>query len=208
MRERLRHFITKQFSNPSGFFGKFIGNGMAKRNVYDAQWTISLLSIQPHHRILEIGFGPGVSTQMASEKASQGFVAGIDHSRTMVEVASRRNATGIRSGRIELKQGDVAALSYPDESFDIAYSLHSIYFWQKPVDCLKELRRVLKPGGSLAITIQPKDKWARNIDADIMTLYDGKDVVSMFSEAGYRQVHMEIPPQGENVSLECIIGVK
>src|SRR5215216_1742710 len=164
MRERLQNFITKQFSNPNGICGKFIGNGMAKRNVYDAQWTVSLLNIQPHHRILEIGFGPGVSTQMASEKASKGFVAGIDHSRTMVHVASQRNADAIRSGLMELNQGDVALLPYPDESFDIAFSLHSIYFWQKPVDCLKELRRVLKPGGLLAITIQPKDKCGRRAD--------------------------------------------
>jgi ubiquinone/menaquinone biosynthesis C-methylase UbiE len=126
MQERLRNFMTKQFGNPSGLFGKFIGNGMARRNVYDAEWTVSLLNIQPHHHILEIGFGPGVSTQMASEKASQGFVAGIDHSRTMVQAASQRNAAAIRSGRMELKYGDVTSLSYPDQSFDIVFSLHSI----------------------------------------------------------------------------------
>ena len=208
MQKRLRKFITKQFGSPSGFFGKFIGNRMAKGNIYDAQWTVSLLDIQPHHRILEIGFGPGVSTQMAGEKASKGFVTGIDHSSTMVQAASKRNADAIRSGRMELNQGDVASLPYPDESFDIAFSLHSIYFWQNPVDCLKQLRRVLKPGGLLAITIQPKDKWEPNVDANIMTLYFGKDLASMFSDAGYRQAHIEIPPQEDKVSLECIIGVK
>ena len=208
MRERLQNFITKQFGNPSGLFGKFIGNGMAKRNLYDARWTVSLLGIQPHHRILEIGFGPGVSTQLAGEKASKGFVAGIDHSKTMVQAASRRNADAIRSGRMELNQGDVALLSYPDESFDIAYSLHSVYFWQKPVDCLKELRRVLKPGGLLAITIQPKDKWERNVDANSITLYFGKDLASMFSNAGYQNIHVKVPPQEDKIFLECVLGVK
>ena len=92
MQKMLRKFISKQFGNPSGLFGKFIGNGMAKRNIYDAKWTVSLLDIQPHHRVLEIGFGPGVSTQMAGDKASKGFIAGIDHSETMVQAASKRNA--------------------------------------------------------------------------------------------------------------------
>ena len=100
MQEKPRSFITKQFGNPSGLFGRLIGNRMARGNVYDAQWTISLLDIQPSHRILEIGFGPGVSTQMAGAKASKGFVSGIDHSETMVQAASKRNADAIRSGRM------------------------------------------------------------------------------------------------------------
>jgi len=208
MQERLRNFMTKQFGNPSGLFGKFIGNGMARRNVYDAEWTVSLLNIQPHHHILEIGFGPGVSTQMASEKASQGFVAGIDHSRTMVQAASQRNAAAIRSGRVELRYGDVSSLPYSDQSFDIVFSLHSIYFWPKPVDCLKEIKRVLKPDGLLAITIQPKDKWRPNVDSSIMTLYFGSEVASLFSEAGYRNIRVETSPQEDKESLECIIGVK
>jgi ubiquinone/menaquinone biosynthesis C-methylase UbiE len=208
MRERLRKFMTKQFGSPSGFFGKFIGNRMAKGNVYDAQWTVSLLDIQQGNRILEIGFGPGVSTQLASEKASKGFVAGIDHSETMVQAASQRNEAAIRSGRMELKHGDVSSLPYPDESFDTVFSLHSIYFWANPVDCLKELRRVLKPGGLLGITIQPKDKWEPVVDPSIMTLYFGSDLARMFSDAGYRDIRVEVSPQEDKTSLECILGVK
>lgn len=207
MRESLRNFITKQFGNPSGVFGRFIGKGMARNNKYDAQWTISLLDIQPDHRILEIGFGPGVSTQMAGHRASQGFVAGIDHSKTMVQAASNRNADAIQSGLMEIRQGDVSSLPYPDESFDLAFSLHSIYFWQNPVDCLKEIKRVLKPGGRLAITIQPKDKWRPNVDAEIMTLFFGSDVAALFSEAGYRNVHIEVPPPEDKMFLECILAV-
>ena len=208
MQERFRRFVTKQFGRPSGLFGKIIGNRMAKGNVFDARWTISLLDIQPDHRILEVGFGPGVSTQMASAKASKGFVSGIDHSQTMVQAASQRNADAIRSGRVELRHGDVSALPYPAESFDVAFSLHSIYFWRNPVDCLREIKRVLKPGGSLAITIQPKDKWTPKVDPGIMTLYFGEELVSMFSEAGYRDVRVKVPPQEDGVSLECVLGVK
>jgi ubiquinone/menaquinone biosynthesis C-methylase UbiE len=208
MRERMRNLMTRQFSSPSGFFGKFIGNRMAKGNVYDARWTVSLLDIQPHDRILEIGFGPGVSTQIASGRASKGFVAGIDHSQTMVQAASQRNAVAIRSGLMELKHGDVSALPYPDESFDTAFSLHSIYFWPNSVDCLKEIRRVLKPCGLLGITIQPRDKWEPVVDPDIMTLYFGSDVARMFSDAGYRDIRVEVAPQEDKIFLECILGVR
>jgi ubiquinone/menaquinone biosynthesis C-methylase UbiE len=208
MRKWFNTFTTRQFGNPSGLFGKFIGNGMAKRNIYHAQWTVSLLDIQPQQRVLEIGFGPGVSTQIVAEKASQGFVAGIDHSQTMIQAASQRNAKAIQTGRMELKQGEVGSLPYPDESFDIVLSLHSIYFWQNPVECLREIKRVLRPDGRLAITIQPKDKWVQNVDDKVMTLYFGKDLASMFSEAGYRNVRVQIPPAEDRKSLECVIGVK
>ncbi len=207
MREKLQSFITKQFGNPSGVLGRFIGNRMARGNAYDAQWTISLLDIQPQDRILEIGFGPGVSTQMAGERASKGFVAGIDHSEAMVQLAGKRNANAIRSGRMELKQGEVYSLPYPDRSFDRAYSLHSIYFWPSPVDCLKEIKRVLKPDGLLAITIQPKDRWKPNVDVSIMTLYFGNDLAALFSEAGYRNVRVEVPAPGDHRFLECILGI-
>ena len=208
MQKKIRRFVTTQFRNPRGIFGKIIGNRMAKGNLYDAQWTISLLNIQPGDHLLEIGFGPGVSTQLASEKANKGFVAGIDHSQTMVQLASQRNATAIQAGLMELKQGEVSALPYPDQSFDLAFSLHSIYFWHNPVDCLKEIKRVLKPDGLLAITILPKDKWGPRVDTSIMTLYFGNEVSALLAGAGYRMIRVEILPREGKTSLECILGVK
>ena len=210
IKDRLSTFIWRQFGNPSGIFGRLIGNRMARGNEYDASWTVSLLNIQPEDRILEIGFGPGVSTQYASEKAAKGFVAGIDHSETMVQAARRRNAAAIQAGRIDLKQGDVASLPYPDESFDKAFSIHSIYFWPKPVDCLKELRRVLKPGGLLAVTILPKDKWSdRQIgESSQVTLYFGQDLARLFSDAGFREVRVEVNPEPDKFPGECVLGVK
>ena len=206
MRKKLQKFITGQFGNPSGFIGKLIGNRMAKGNVYDAQWTISLLDIQPDHRVLEIGFGPGISTKMASEKAFGGFVAGIDHSSTMVQSAVQRNADGIRSGKVELKQGEADSLPYSDRSFDIVYSLHSIYFWKNPLACLIEIKRVLKPGGLLAITIQPRSFWKREVDTSIMTLYSGEELASLFSEAGFQNVRVEVSVPKAEGYLECILG--
>ncbi len=206
--DKVSKFVWRQFRKPSGLFGWFIGNSMARRNVYDASWTISLLDIQPESRVLEIGFGPGVSTQYASEKASKGFVAGIDHSETMVQSAHKRNAAAVQAGRIDLKQGDVASLPYPDESFDKAFSIHSIYFWAQPIDCIKELRRVSKPGGLLAITIKPKDKWDKEPESSLRTLYFGKDLVTMFTTAGFREVRVQVCPEQDKFPGECVLGVK
>ena len=210
LKDRIARFFWRQFGKPSGWFGRVIGNRMAEGNVYDAQWTISLLDIQPEHHILEIGFGPGVSTRFAAEKATQGFVAGIDHSETMVQAARKRNLENIQAGRMELEQGDVASLPYPDETFDKVFSLHSIYFWNKPVECLQELRRVLKPGGLLAITILPKDRWSelQQRETNLRTLYFSADLVAMFGAAGFREVRVEVSPKPNQFPRECVLGIK
>lgn len=210
LKDRIARFLWRQFRQPSGWLGRLIGNRMAEGNVYDAQWTVSLLDIHPEHHILEIGFGPGVSPHLAAEKATQGFVAGIDHSETMVRAARKRNLETIQARRMELKQGDVASLPYPDETFDKAFSLHSIYFWNKPVECLQELRRVLKSGGLLAITILPKDKWneLQQRETNLRTLYFGADLVAMFDAAGFREVRVEVSPKPDQSPRECVLGIK
>jgi|RhiMetdeSRZDD1v2_1073273.scaffolds.fasta_scaffold23648_8 ubiquinone/menaquinone biosynthesis C-methylase UbiE len=210
LKDRIARFLWRQFRKPSGVFGRIIGNRMAEGNVYDARWTVSLLDIQPEHHVLEIGFGPGVSTHYAAEKATKGFVAGIDHSETMVQAARQRNIETIQAGRMDLKQGDVASLPYLDETFDRAFSIHSIYFWAKPIECLRELRRVLKPGGLLAITIQPKDKWdeLQQRESSLRTLYFSPDLVPMFDAAGFRGVRVEICPEPDQFPGECVLGLK
>jgi ubiquinone/menaquinone biosynthesis C-methylase UbiE len=207
--EFIRKYISGQFGRPSGVFGRMIERSMSKRTTVDAEWTLSLLNIQPTSYILEIGFGGGVSTQLASQKASQGFVAGIDHSTIMVQAASKRNAGAIKAGRMELKQGDAGDIPYPDESFDIVFSLHSIYFWHNPHECLQGFRRVLKPGGLLAITIQPKNKWREEqLNTSGMILFFGNQICEMFSAAGFQNVRMESHTENEEISLQCILGNK
>src|SRR5215216_7451368 len=186
--DMIGRFIASQFRKPSGLLGRLIGNGMARGNEAEARWTIDLLNIQPDTRVLEIGFGPGVAIQHAAQQAVQGHVSGIDYSETMVQVARKRNASAIRNGLVDLTHGDVRSLPYMDESFDRAFTIHCIYFWAEPTTCLREVRRVLRTNGVLAITIQPKDKWPprRTPPADVFTLYRGSEVVQLVTDVGFQ----------------------
>ena len=45
-------------------------------------------------------------------------------------------------------------------------------------------------------------------ERNVMTLYFGSNLAQLFSQAGFRDVHVEVPPQEDKVFLECILGVK
>ncbi len=204
----IARFIAGQSRKPTGFFGRLVANSMARGNEYEVGWTVTLLSVQADDRVLEVGFGPGVGIQLVSQKATHGLTAGVDLSPTMVQVARQRNSAAIQTGRVELKQGDVAALPYGDDSFDKAFAIHAIYFWPQPTQGLKELRRVLKPGGLLAMTVLPKDKWERTPPSDIFTLYGAGDIERLLAEAGFREVRVETSPQPDKFPGVCVRGVK
>ena len=204
----IARYIARQFSRPTGLLGRVIGRGMARHNEREARWTIDLLAIEPDARVLEIGFGPGVAIQYAAERATRGHVSGIDCSEAMLTMARKRNVSWLADGLVDLTKADVQSLPYPDDSFDRAFAIHCIYFWRDPAVCLREIRRVLRPEGVVAITIRPINQWqGRKPPADVFHLYRGDEVAKLLSDSGFRHPHVEPYPQREKPG-ECILAVK
>ena len=203
-------FIANQFRKPSGLLGRLIGSGMARGNEPEARWTVDLLNIQPGTHVLEIGFGPGVGIQYAAEQVTQGHVSGIDYSETMVQAARKRNAAAIKNGVVDLRHGDVRSLPFEDETFDRVFTIHSIYFWAEPTACLREIRRVSRTNGVLAITILPKDRWAswRTPPTNVFQLYSAGEVAQLVVDAGFQDARVEEHPQPDTFPGECILALK
>lgn len=94
----------------------------------------------PGGRVLDVGCGPG---HLAARLADRGLhVAAIDLDPAMVERARRRLAA-----RAETAVADVAALPFPDASFDVVVSTLSMHHWADHAAGLAEVARVLRPGG-------------------------------------------------------------
>ncbi|MFN8448275.1 MAG: class I SAM-dependent methyltransferase [Anaerolineae bacterium] len=123
-------YIDGQYRQPTGLIGRWIGSRMAQQHRPENQWTVNLLDVQPIDHILEVGFGPGIAIHEVARRAA--FVGGVDFSRAMLTSASKRNASAIREGMVDLRLGDAARLPFADASFDKAYSIHSIYFLALP----------------------------------------------------------------------------
>ena len=151
----MRNILMRMFGRPQGALRRLGGVIMARMNADCGAWVCGLLEVGPTDRVLEVGFGPGVVIQRLSNLATAGHVAGIDQSPEMVEQARARNATAIQSGRVDLRHGSVESLPFDDDSFDKVLAINAMQVWTDPVAGLREMRRVMKRGGRIALGFTP-----------------------------------------------------
>ena len=151
----MRSILMRAFGRPQGILGRLGGVIMARTNADCGAWVTDVLGVTPNDRVLEMGFGPGVVIQRLAKLAAAGHVAGIDLSREMVEQARARNATAVQDGRVELRHGSVEDLPFDDNSFDKALTINSMQLWPDVIAGLREVRRVMKAAGSIAVGFTP-----------------------------------------------------
>jgi ubiquinone/menaquinone biosynthesis C-methylase UbiE len=191
----------KYYAKPEGALGWLAGQIMARRNKERSEFVLALLDFQPQDQVLEIGFGPGADVRRASDMA--GFVAGVDHSSLMVKQASQRNAAAIRAGKVKLELAPANQLPFGDAQFDKIFAINSAQFWKDSVGTIKEVGRVLKPGGVLALAIQPRNKGA----TDDHAYQAGRGLADAMKKAGFSEVRCE-SRQMAPVSTVCALGTK
>ncbi|WP_424211067.1 methyltransferase domain-containing protein [Streptomyces sp. BI20] len=121
-----------------------------------------LPDLRPGARVLDVGCGPGtITADFAHLVGPEGSVVGVDASAEVVEKA--RAAAAERGARnAEFATGDVYALDFPDDSFDVVHAHQVLQHLSDPVAALREMRRVTRPGGVVA---------ARDADYAAMTWY-------------------------------------
>ncbi|MPW20264.1 methyltransferase domain-containing protein [Paraburkholderia sp. CNPSo 3157] len=124
---------------------------MANMNAACAAWAIDLLDVRASDRVIEIGFGPGVGIRLLAQKATAGKIAGVDPSPEMLAQAAARNAQAIARGQVDLRQGSAGRLPFDDDTFDKALAINSMQVWPDAAAGLAELRRVMRPGATLAL---------------------------------------------------------
>ena len=105
------------------------------------------MGIKPGDRILEVGVGTGINAPLYPRNC---HVTGVDFSPKMLAKARERvERKGISN--VRLLEMDAAKLSFPDNSFDIVYAPYVISVVSDPVQVVREMRRVCRPGGKFIV---------------------------------------------------------
>lgn len=108
------------------------------------------MGMKPGMRVLDVGCGAGAFTRFVAEALEgRGAVVGVDHDEDLL--AKARASTPARDGlEVEFRRADALKLDFPDASFDAVVSGFLLCILPSPLDALREMRRVTKPGGLIA----------------------------------------------------------
>jgi ubiquinone/menaquinone biosynthesis C-methylase UbiE len=188
----LRRALAHQLARPSGLPGRFMGRTLDRVNSRVNQIALDQLSLDPGDRLLDVGFGGGLLMREALARVPGIFVTGIDVSHPMLARAEKLFRDGIRSGRVEIREADVAAIPYADGRFDKAAAINTMHFWSRPGLGLSELRRVLVPGGLLVIAVRPRDFLERiRFTKYGYVAYDTAELERLLRTAGFESIGID-----------------
>ncbi len=198
----LKTFFTN-CAHPRGRMGRVMLRFMNFGHAPLTNWGLSLLSFQDQMTMLDIGCGGGATLQRLLKRSKKAKVYGIDISEESVAKAKKINAD-VLDKQVFVTQGSAEKLPYDDGMFDVITAVETVYFWPNLPHCLKEVRRVLKPGGRFAIMIEVLDSdsvWTNVVEG--MTAYSPDELQKMLNEAGFIQIELH----SKKPSYATIIGV-
>ena len=154
--------------------------------------ALAMLDISEGDRVLDVGCGTGFATEGLLEHTRN--VHGLDQSVHQLEKAWDKLG---KHDPVSFHRGDAERLPFRDDAFDVVWSSGSIEYWPNPVVALREMRRVVKPGGQVLVVgpNYPKSSVMQKVADAIMLFYDREEADRMFREAGYTDIrHREMGP--------------
>jgi ubiquinone/menaquinone biosynthesis C-methylase UbiE len=193
-----RNASVNQCSKPTGWFGRFTLWRMNSSHSKLTDWGLKHVSIENDCAILDVGCGGGRTVSKLAAMATQGKVYGVDYSDESVATTRRTNTRWIDLGRVEIQQGSVSELPFPDGMFDLVTAVETHFWWPNLPGDLREVFRVLKPGGTLVViaeiykganTMAAKlaEKYASRTSMVLLSVDEHRE---LFTNAGYANVQI------------------
>ena len=133
--------------DPHGKAGEEMLAGMNERHFEVTGWALGFYAFGSDDKVLDIGCGGGETIRRISEKVPYGSIVGLDHSELSVSLSVKRNRSDVEAGKVRIVRASVESMPFETSFFDKIITVESFYFWPDPQENLKEVYRVLAPGG-------------------------------------------------------------
>jgi ubiquinone/menaquinone biosynthesis C-methylase UbiE len=171
---------------------------------YEAKWsfyveattreTLARLTLRPGERLLDVGCGTGALLYAISQRQPDARLSGVDPVPEMLAVARRRLPL-----EVELRAGWAERLPFESGQFDVVVSCNMFHYIREPDAALREMGRVLAPGGRLVITdwcddylaCRVCDLYLRLFSRAHFKVYRQEECLHLLQDAGYRTVDVD-----------------
>jgi len=161
---------------------------------YYQRLALSKLPLDEGSWFLDVGCGPGAAVREAARKIGSGTACGIDISPKMAEKAK---SLSTEQENIEYHVASSESIPYPDETFKSVLCTNSFHHYERPVEALREIRRVLRPDGMFVLVddardiyfpIWLQDRYRRHFEKSHVTYYTTGEMRQLFADAGWQLV--------------------
>jgi len=187
-----------QCQRPAGLLGRFVLWNMNSRHSKVTDWGLSHILIDKRDTVLDAGCGGGRTVNKLAAIASQGKIYGVDFSAESVAFARRINKQLIDTDRVEIQEASVSQLPFSADIFNVVTAVETHFWWPDLPSDMREVLRVLKPGGVLMI-IAEVYKGANTVTAKLaekyallsgMKLLTADEHRELFASAGYSDIQV------------------
>jgi len=178
------------------------------KTIYDRVYPI--LDLQPEDDLLDVACGSGHFLKKYASHVRG--IAGLDLSEVMIKIANRKNRKRIQAGTAEFVQGDASELPWRDNRFSVTTSMGSFMAFPKPLESIKEMYRVLHPGGRVVFSIEWNAEDGMDHSKKIkkwgIQLLSEDDVRTMMKEAGFSDISFNYSKDFGIAKMMIVRGVK
>ena len=196
---------------PQGEEGKAMLERMNRSHYEVTGWALDHWTIREDDQVLDIGCGGGMTLHRMAEQLTTGHATGVDYSGVSVTESGKLNEESVKEGKVTVLEASVENLPFEDDTFDKIITVESFYFWPDPQENLKEVRRVLKKGGTFLLVADIYEnghltgQQKQNIARYELFNPTEEEFREIFTKAGFAEVKIHTK-DGEN--WICVEGHK
>lgn len=198
-----------QVRRPKGFWGKRAIKKMnGPKHALLPEWVFAEFNLLNDSRILDVGCGGGANIKRMLALNPTVTVTGLDISKLSMEETINENYRNIVDNRCIVVGGNAIQMPLAKESFELVTAFETIYFWSSLALGMKEMFRLLKPGGTCLIAneMNGQEEYVKELEkAANMRIYTVDDIKEYLIDAGFVNISTR---QDEARHFICLTATK